>query len=411
MLELLLCSMVTIFPDYLYRRYGQGKRIGREITFYSVWHELRYGITACLILTLTLITLIFYFHPSTSNATMLFRTISILPDRGGRVAEVYVQMNEHVTAGQPLFRLDSSEQEAAVKTAASRVAEVDAAIVVAQSELAGADGVITQAQSAYQQALDELQTKEELLAKGSGTVTEREVEKLRVALDGRQGAVASAIASKQTLETKLNTLLPAQKASAEAALAQAQTELDKTLVVAGVDGTVTQFALRPGDVVNPMLRPAGIIIPSNAGQGTLIAGFGQIEAQVMKVGMVGEIICAAKPFAVIPVVVSEVQGVIAAGQFRPTDQLVDVQQVSQPGTITVFMEALYPGDLDDIPPGASCIANAYSSYHDRLADPNLSGLQRFGYHAIDTVGLVHAMIIRIQALLMPVQTLVLTGGH
>lgn len=119
MLELLVCSMVTVFPDYLYRRYVQGKRIGREITFYSVWHELRYGITACLILTLTLITMIFYFHPSTSNATMLFRTISILPERGGRVAEVYVGMNQHVTAGQPLFRLDSTVEEAAVATAAA----------------------------------------------------------------------------------------------------------------------------------------------------------------------------------------------------------------------------------------------------------------------------------------------------
>lgn len=411
MLELLLCSVVTIFPDYLYRRYVQGKRIGREITFYSVWHELRYGITACLILTVSLITLIFYFHPSTSSATMLFRTISILPERGGRVAEVYVEMNQHVEAGQPLFRLDSTEQEAAVQTALKRVAEVDAAIVVAQSELAGADALIQQAQSAYQQALDELQTKEELLAKGSSAVTVREVERLRVALDGREGAVAASIANKETLETRLNTLLPAQKASAEAALAQAQTELDKTLVVAGVAGTVTQFALRPGDVVNPMLRPAGIIIPSNAGRGTLIAGFGQIEAQVMKVGMVGEIICSAKPFTVIPVVVSDVQNVIAAGQFRPTDQLVDVQQVTRPGTITVFMEALYPGQLDDIPPGASCIANAYSSYHDRLQDPNITGLQRFGYHAIDTVGMVHAMIIRLQALILPIRTLVLTGGH
>jgi hypothetical protein len=32
MLELLLCSLLTIFPDYLYRRYGQGKRLGHEIT-------------------------------------------------------------------------------------------------------------------------------------------------------------------------------------------------------------------------------------------------------------------------------------------------------------------------------------------------------------------------------------------
>ena len=63
MFELLLCSMFTILPDYLVRRYRQGKRIGKEITLFSVWYELRYGITGCAILTLSLITLIFYFHP------------------------------------------------------------------------------------------------------------------------------------------------------------------------------------------------------------------------------------------------------------------------------------------------------------------------------------------------------------
>jgi hypothetical protein len=43
MLELLLCSLVTILPDYLFRRYRQGKRLGKEINFYSVWFELRWG--------------------------------------------------------------------------------------------------------------------------------------------------------------------------------------------------------------------------------------------------------------------------------------------------------------------------------------------------------------------------------
>jgi hypothetical protein len=129
----------------------------------------------------------------------------------------------------------------------------------------------------------------------------------------------------------------------------------------------------------------------------------------MKVGMIGEVMCIAKPFSVIPVVVTEVQDVIAAGQFRPTDQLIDVQQVTQPGTITVFMEALYPGQLDDIPPGSSCTANAYTSNHELLASGDVSGLRWVFLHAIDTVGLVHAMILRIQALLLPVQTLVLQG--
>lgn len=38
MLEFLVCSLVTIFPDYLFRRYRQGKRMGKEITIYAVWY-------------------------------------------------------------------------------------------------------------------------------------------------------------------------------------------------------------------------------------------------------------------------------------------------------------------------------------------------------------------------------------
>ena len=55
MLEIILCSLVTILPDYLYRRYRQGKRFGHEITLFSVWFELRFGIIACLMLTVGLI--------------------------------------------------------------------------------------------------------------------------------------------------------------------------------------------------------------------------------------------------------------------------------------------------------------------------------------------------------------------
>ena len=90
MFELMICSMVTILPDYLYRRYRQGKRFGKEITFFSVWYELRWGITGCLMLTIGLITMIFYFHPSTTSAALYFRTVPILPEGSGRVAEVKV---------------------------------------------------------------------------------------------------------------------------------------------------------------------------------------------------------------------------------------------------------------------------------------------------------------------------------
>ena len=58
-------------------------------------------------------------------------------------------------------------------------------------------------------------------------------------------------------EDQVSTALPAEKASAEAARDQAQVDLDKTTVRAGVGGRVEQFYLRAGDVVNPMIRAAG----------------------------------------------------------------------------------------------------------------------------------------------------------
>lgn len=411
MLELLLCSLLTILPDYLYRRYAQGKRIGREITLFSVWFELRWGIIACLMLTVGLITVIFYNHPSTTNATAFFRTIPILPETNGRVAEVHVDgVSGAIKQGAPIFRLDSSKQEAAAETARRKIAQVEAQLVAAKTDVAAAEGKIVEAQSAYQQAVDELATKQEIYRRNPGAVATRDIEKLQVAVQGRQGGIDAATAAKEQAETRISTLLPAERASAEAELAQAQVELDKTVVRAGVDGRVEQFTLRVGDIVNPLMRPAGVLIPEGAGRGRLQAGFGQIEAQIIKVGMAAEVTCASKPWTVIPMVVTGVQDYIAAGQLRSGELLLDAQQVTRPGTILAFLEPLYEGGFDGVTPGSSCIANAYSSNHDLIASGEVGTLKGLALHGVDAVGLVHAMILRIQALVYPIQTLVL-GGH
>lgn len=409
MLELLVCALFTIVPDYLYRRYGQGRRLGKEITLYSVWFELRWGIVTCVMLTVGLITVIFYNHPSTTSATVFFRTVPIVPETNGRVAQVHVGFSEKVAQGAPIFTLDSTSQQAAVETARRKLAEVDAALVVAKADILTFDGKIQEAKSALQQALDELQTKRELKRRNDDIVATREIERLENIVAGREAAVASTTASQAAAQTKISTLLPAERASAEAALAQAEVELAKTVVRAGFNGHVEQFTLRPGDIVNPFMRPAGAIIPEEAGRGRLQAGFGQIEAQVMKVGMVAEVTCISKPWTVIPMVVTGVQDFIAAGQVRSGEQLIDAQQVVRPGTILTYMEPLYPGGLDGVTPGSSCIANAYSNNHDIIADKNTGTLRRIALHAVDATGVVHAMLLRIQAMVLPIKTLVFSG--
>jgi multidrug resistance efflux pump len=409
MLEIMFCSLLTILPDYLYRRFVQGKRFGKEITFYSVWYELRWGITGCVILTVCLITVIFYNHPSTTNVTLFFRTVPILPETNGRVAEVFVGNSGPIKKGDPIFRLDSSKQESAVETARRKIAEVDAEMTVARVDVAKAEGQLKEAQSNHQQTLDELEAKQELYRRNPGNVPFREIERLQERAKGQLGAIDAATASKQSIEARISSLLPAEKASAEAALSQAQVELDKTIIRAGVTGRVEQFVLRVGDIVNPLMRPAGILIPEGAGQRGLQAGFGQIEAQIMKEGMIAEVTCVSKPFTVIPMVVTNVQDYIAAGQFRGGEQLIELQQVTKPGTLLVYLEPLFKGGIDGVTPGSSCIANAYSNNHDIIVAKDTGTFRAIALHAVDALGLVHALILRLQALVLPFQTLVFSG--
>jgi multidrug resistance efflux pump len=405
----MFCSLFTILPDYLYRRYRQGKRFGKEITLFSVWFELRWGITGCVILAVCLITTVFYNHPSTTNVTLFFRTVPIVPETIGRVSEIYVGMSGPVKEGQPIFRLDSSKQEAAVETARRKITEVDAETTVARTDIQKAEGQLQQARSVYQQTTDELETKQELYRRNPGNVPFREIERLQTRQQGDLAAIAAAEASKKSAEERVATLLPAQKSSAESALEQAQVELNKTVVRAGVSGRVEQFALRVGDLVNPLMRPAGILIPEGAGERSLQAGFGQIEAQIMKPGMAAEVTCVSKPFTVIPMVVTSVQNYIAAGQFRGGEQLVDPTQVTKPGTLLVFLEPLYEGGIDDVTPGSSCIANAYSSNHDIIVAKDTGFVRRIALHTVDALGLLHALVLRLQALVLPFQTLVFSG--
>ena len=215
MLEILLCSLVTVLPDYLYRRYRQGKRIRQEITLYSVWFELRFGIVACLMLTVSLITMIFYFHPSTTSATLYYRTVPIVPETIGRVAEVHVDYSAEVKKGDVIFRLDNSKQEAALETARRKIAEIDASMLAAQADILKAEGQLQEAKGSVQQAQDELDTKSELQKRNPGIVPQRDIEKLAVAVAGRQGSLDAATASKQSAMTRVSALLPAEKASAE----------------------------------------------------------------------------------------------------------------------------------------------------------------------------------------------------
>jgi multidrug resistance efflux pump len=143
-----------------------------------------------------------------------------------------VANNQQVEAGQPIFQLDTMERAAALAAAKSGVAEVEAAMSVAQTELVAAVGSVTQARAALKQSEEELSRNLILRDRGSAAVAEREVDRLLNLVDVRQGAVDAALANQASVQAKIDTLLPAQKAQAEAQQAQVQREFDRLTVLA-----------------------------------------------------------------------------------------------------------------------------------------------------------------------------------
>ena len=79
------------------------------------------------------------------------------------------------------------------------------------------------------------------------------------------------------------------------------------------------------------------------------------------------------------------------------------------GTLLVLLEPLYKGGLDGVTPGSSCIANAYSNNHDKISAKETGTLKRAGLHVVDALALVHALLLRLQALAYPFKHLVFSG--
>ena len=126
--------------------------------------------------------------------------------------------------------------------------------------------------------------------------------------------------------------------------------------------------------------------------------------------MTAEVTCVSKPFTIIPMVVTDVQDYIAAGQFRGGEQLVDAQQVTQPGTLLGLSRASLQRRARR--------RNARQQLHrQRLFQQSRRDCrQRHRRHYdvwLFTLWMpsrfVHALILRLQALVLPFKILVFSG--
>ena len=231
------------------------------------------ALTAALLLTAGILVLTTY--EANENAEfpgyMEADLVLVGSEQGGRVAELAVEEGDRVKESDPIFTLESSEQEAAVAAAKARVAEAEARLADAKADVQRPDEIkvleaaLAQAQAMKAQADNNLDRARALFDKG--WTTKAQLDDAVAQHDRHEAAVAEA--EKRITAAKLpgrSDMIEAAAASAEAArhaLAEAVKNLGKRKVVAPSAGTVEEVYFRPGEVVNAGQAVIALLPPRN----------------------------------------------------------------------------------------------------------------------------------------------------
>ncbi len=205
------------------------------------------------------------FFEETEDAYTAADAVTVSPRVGGQVAEVLVQDNQRVQAGQVLARLDDADLLVAQRMAAADLqsAEAEAAGLQAQIALlpsavaqAEADVAAGEAQAAFAQA--ETRRYQDLLRTGSGTV--QRSQQANADIGARTAALARSRAGLEAARGQAAILqaslrrAQAQADRARAAVQQAGLNLGYARITAPVAGAVGDRSLRPGQTVAPGTR-------------------------------------------------------------------------------------------------------------------------------------------------------------
>lgn len=180
----------------------------------------------------------------TDDARVRAGRVNISANVPGRVAEILVQDNQRVAAGQLLFRLDSAPYDAAVSAAAAELAAARLQITVARSAYAPRAAEVAAARSELAYQVQEMERLRDLATRGIAPrrdfdVRVNEVTAARAKLGVAEAAAREAVAAAGVGLTGAVDAHPAVR-EAEAALQRATIERAYAEVRAPQAGVVTR---------------------------------------------------------------------------------------------------------------------------------------------------------------------------
>ncbi|HEX5931200.1 MAG TPA: HlyD family secretion protein [Methyloceanibacter sp.] len=188
-------------------------------------------------------------YPSTDNAYTGANIVRVAPQVSGSVANVYVRDDDKVAAGDPLFDIDSTLYDAALRNARAQFDAAASAAGTAADALKGAATKLEEKRVALEDAINKYREAETAQTEGEAP-SAAFTDALKAWHDavGAYNAAAGEFDAEQ--DKNLTVTTPTvQLRAASAALDKATHERVRTHVTAPASGWVSNVNLRPGSVV------------------------------------------------------------------------------------------------------------------------------------------------------------------
>ena len=265
------------------------------------------------------------FTPFTTQARVQGYVVGVAPKVAGVVTQVWVRNNQAVEAAQPLFEIDPSQYQIALKRAQSDLGN-------ARSQVDAGTAAVESARANLRAALaNELKAEKDytrlarLHREDPGTISVRRLEVSQASLDQARAKVSAAEAGiQQAIEQKggddddSNAILK----SAQSALEKAQLDLANTVVKASSRGVITDLRAEVGQYAGTGSPVMTLVAIDDV---WINAEFTENNLGHMRPGTAVEILFDALPGRIFQGEVRSIGLGISAGQAQPPGNLPTVE--------------------------------------------------------------------------------------
>jgi len=282
------------------------------------------GILLVILLSLTWYLASDRFTPYTQQARVQGFVIGVAPEVAGVVTTVFVRNNQKVEADQPLFEIDRSQYEIALKRAQSDLENTRKQIGANTAGVDSAQANLLAAKANATKATQDADRQERLYKEDKGAISVRRLEMARATLVQSQAKVSTAEAEIQRAIEQRGSEGEdnAQLKTALSAVEKATLDLEHTTVKASSRGIITDLRADVGQFAGTGSPVMTLIAIQDI---WISAEFTENNLGHMRVGTPVEIVVDAVPGKVFTGKVRSIGLGIAAGQAPPVGSLPSIE--------------------------------------------------------------------------------------